>query len=307
MKKLRSLPVETQGSLIAIGAVVIAMICFSVGATIAKQLFPSVGPSGATALRLGFAAAVMIPAFRPWRLSLKGSWPTLFIYGLCLAGMNLAFYASLKFIPLGIAIAVEFTGPLAVAIATSKKKADFLWILLAATGLIMILPLQSRAIALDYRGLLLAALAGTFWACYILAGKRAGDLHGPAASSVGMAFAALIAAPIGITQAGENLLLPNVLLLGLILAVVSSAIPFSLEMMALRRLPANTFGTMMSIEPAIGAFIGMLVLGEMLGPSQWFAIGLIVLASTGAALSAERRGRPAEFSDTEVTSGHASH
>jgi inner membrane transporter RhtA len=171
----------------------------------------------------------------------------------------------------------------------------------------MILRVHSGAIALDYRGLHLAALAGTFWACYILAGKRAGDLHGPAASAVGMVFAALIAAPIGISQAGENLLLPSVLFLGLILAVVSSAIPFSLEMMALRRLPANTFGTMMSIEPAIGALIGMLVLGEVLSLSQWFAIGLIVLASTGAALSAGRRGEPAEISDTEVTSGHASH
>jgi inner membrane transporter RhtA len=300
MKKLRSLPVETKGRLVAIGAVLIAMICFSVGATIAKELFLSVGPSGATALRLGFAAAVMIPVFRPWRLSLKGSWPTLVIYGLCLAGMNLAFYASLKFIPLGIAIAVEFTGPLAVAIATSKRKADFLWILLAATDLFQILPVQSGAIALDYRGLLLAALAGTFWACYILAGMRAGDLHGPATSAVGMVFAALIAAPVGISQAGENLLLPSVLFLGLILAVVSSAIPFSLEMVALRRLPANTFGIMMSIEPAIGALIGMLVLGEMLSPSQWIAICLIVLASTGAGLSAGRRDRAVEIGDKQT-------
>jgi inner membrane transporter RhtA len=300
MNKLRSLPVETKGRLVAIGAVLIAMICFSVGATIAKELFPGVGPSGATVLRLGFAAAVMIPVFRPWRLSLKGSWPTLFIYGLCLAGMNLAFYASLKFIPLGIAIAVEFIGPLAVAIATSKRKADLLWILLAASGLIMILRVHSGAIALDYRGLLLAALAGTFWACYVLAGKRAGDLHGPAASAVGMVFAALIAAPIGITQAGENLFLPNVLFLGLILAVVSSAIPFSLEMMALRRLPANTFGTMMSIEPAIGALIGMLVLGEVLSPSQWFAIGLIVLASTGAGLSAGQSDRAVDIGDKQT-------
>jgi inner membrane transporter RhtA len=116
-----------------------------------------------------------------------------------------------------------------------------------------------------------------------------------------MVFAALIAAPVGISQAGENLLLPSVLFLGLILAVVSSAIPFSLEMMALRRLPANTFGTMMSIEPAIGALIGMLVPGEMLSPSQWFAIGLIVLASTGAGLSAGRRGRAVDIGDKQAT------
>lgn len=288
MEKVRSLSTHTTEKLIAIGAVLVAMTCISGGATIAKQLFPLVGPSGATALRLGFAAAIMALIFRPWGLSLKGNWRTLLLYGLCLAGMNLAFYAALQFIPLGIAIAIEFASPLGVAIATSRRKSDFVWIGLAATGLVTVFPVSSAASALDYRGLTLAALAGLFWACYIIAGKRAGEQHGPAASAVGMIVAAVVAAPVGLAQAGQNLLLPAVLVLGPIVAIVSSAIPYSLEMIALRKLPSNTFGTMMSAEPAIGALIGMVVLGEVLELSQWAAIGLIVMASAGAGLSSRR-------------------
>lgn len=168
------------------------------------------------------------------------------------------------------------------------RKADFVWIGLAATGLAMLLPIHSVATALDYRGLILAALAGLFWACYIITGKRAGEQHGPAASAAGMIVAAIVAAPIGIAQAGQDLLLPSVLVLGLVVAIVSSAIPYSLEMVALGKLPSNTFGTMMSAEPAIGALIGMLVLGEVLGITQWAAIGLIVIASAGACLSSRQ-------------------
>lgn len=289
----------------AIGAVLVAMTCISGGATIAKQLFPLVGPSGATTLRLGFAAVIMALVFRPWRLSLKGNWRTLGIYGLCLAGMNLALYSALQFIPLGIAIAIEFIGPLGVAIATSRKKADFVWIGLAATGLAMLLPIHSTATALDYRGLILAALAGLFWACYIITGKRAGEQHGPAASAAGMIVAAIVAAPIGIVQSGQDLLLPGVLVLGLVVAIVSSAIPYSLEMVALGKLPSNTFGTMMSAEPAIGALIGMLVLGEVLGISQWAAIGLIVMASAGAGLSSNQKNREGSLKLDQIGPGQA--
>ncbi len=289
----------------AIGAVLVAMTCISGGATIAKQLFPLVGPSGATALRLGFAAVIVALVFRPWRLSLKGNWRTLGIYGLCLAGMNLALYSALQFIPLGIAIAIEFIGPLGVAIATSRKKTDFFWIGLAATGLAMLLPIHSAAAVLDYRGLLLAALAGLFWACYIITGKRAGEQHGPAASAAGMIVAAIVAAPIGIAQAGQDLLLPGVLVLGLVVAIVSSAIPYSLEMIALGKLPSNTFGTMMSAEPAIGAVIGMLVLGEVLGVSQWVAIGLIVMASAGAGLSSNQKNREGSLKLDQIGPGQA--
>lgn len=306
MEKLRSLPSETIEKLMAIGALLVAMTCISGGATIAKQLFPLVGPSGATALRLGFAAVIMALVFRPWRLSLKGNWRTLGIYGLCLVGMNLALYSALQFIPLGIAIAIEFVGPLGVAIATSRKKADFVWIGLAATGLAMLLPMHSAATALDYRGLILAALAGLFWACYIITGKRAGEQHGPAASAAGMIVAAIVAAPIGIAQSGQDLLLPGVLVLGLVVAIVSSAIPYSLEMVALGKLPSNTFGTMMSAEPAIGALIAMLVLGEVLGFSQWAAISLIVMASAGAGLTSRQSDREGSLKLDYIGSGQTS-
>lgn len=289
----------------AIGAVLVAMTCISGGATIAKQLFPLIGPSGATALRLGLAAVIMALIFRPWRLSLRGNWRTLTIYGLCLASMNLALYAALQFLPLGIAITIEFTGPLGVAIATSRKKTDFFWIGLAATGLAMLLPLHSAAAGLDYRGLLLAALAGLFWACYIINGKRAGEQHGPAASAAGMIVAAIVVVPIGIAQAGQALLLPGVLVVGLIVAIVSSAIPYSLEIIALGKLPSNTFGTMMSAEPAIGALIGMLVLGEVLSFSQWAAIGLIVIASAGAGLSSRQTNNEGRAEHCQISPGQA--
>ena len=159
-----------------------------------------------------------------------------------------------------------------------------MWIGLAATGLAMLLPVHSATSAQDYRGLLLAALAGIFWACYIITGKRVGERHGPAASAAGMIVAALVAAPVGFAQAGQDMLLPGVLLIGSIVAIVSSAVPYSLEMIALCKLPSNAFGTMMSAEPAIGALIGMVVLGETLNFTQWAAISLIVMASAGAAL-----------------------
>lgn len=303
MEKIRTVASETTERLLAIGAVLIAMICISSGATIAKQLFPLIGPFGATALRLAFAAMVMTLVFRPWRLSLNRNWRPLILYGLCLAGMNLAMYAALQFIPLGIAIAIEFIGPLGVAIATSRKKADFLWIGLAAMGLAMLLPIHAAASCVDYTGLVLAALAGLFWACYIIVGKRVGKQHGPAASAAGMIVAAIVAAPIGIAQAGQDLLLPSVLGLGFIVALVSSAIPYSLEMIALGKLPSNTFGTMMSVEPAIGALIGMFFLGEVLGVDQWAAIGLIVSAAAGAGITSKRAGGREHNDGCDITAG----
>lgn len=267
-------------------AVVAAMLFVSAGASIAKQLFPLVGPEGATALRLTIAAIILGAVFRPWKLLLRKDWRALVVYGVCLGGMNLTFYQALSYIPLGIAIAIEFAGPLAVAVLLSKKRSDYLWVALAAVGLSLLLPLHKSMPQLDVRGIALAGAAGVFWALYILSGKRAGAQHGPAASAAGMAVAALLVAPVGIVHSGAALLSPAVLGLGLAVAILSSAIPYTLEMMALRRLPSHTFGTMMSAEPAIGALIGLALLGEMLSPSQWVAVALVVLASVGAGLSA---------------------
>ena len=230
-------PVRPQPTTVALGALVLAMIVVTLGASLAKGLFPLIGAEGAAGLRLVLAAAILAILFRPWRMRIgRDNWPSLAIYGAVLGIMNLLFYMALAYIPLGVAIAVEFTGPLAVAVFTSRRRSDLGWI-----------------------GLAVAA---------------------------GMIIAALLVAPVGLVQAGAALFRPDVLLLGLAVAILSSAIPYALEMLALRRLPASTFGTLLSAEPAIGAFMGFLLLGEALPMAQWLAIGLIVVSSVGAAMNA---------------------
>ncbi|WP_207458797.1 threonine/homoserine exporter RhtA [Azospirillum sp. SYSU D00513] len=273
--------------LVPVGALLLAMLSITSGVSVAKTLFPVVGAEGTTALRLSLAALMLALVFRPWRarLSRRNALPLL-LYGGSLGAMNLLFYMALETVPLGVTIALEFSGPLAVAVFASRRRIDLLWVALAAAGLLLLLPLGSSVGALDWRGVCFALGAGVFWALYILAGQRAGAEHGAQAAALGMIIGGLLVTPVGIAHAGSALLEPAVLLAGAVVALLSGALPYALEMVALRRLPTQTFGTLTSAEPAIGAMVGLALLGELLSPVQWLAIGMIVLASVGTTLSA---------------------
>jgi inner membrane transporter RhtA len=263
-----------------------AMVCFQAGAALAKGLFPVVGASGATALRTGFAALMLIAVWRPWRL--RCTWRearTIVIYGVSLGWMNLCFYSSLKSIPLGIAVALEFTGPLAVAVAASRRAVDFLWIGLAIVGLLALLPLGKGSQPLASRGIMLALAAGAFWALYIVYGRRAGVLHGAQITALGMLVGAAMIVPIGLAENGVHLFAPALLPAGIGVALVSSALPYSLEMIAMPRISTRTLGVLMSLDPALGAVSGLVFLGESLSWLQWAAIVCIMAASAGSATS----------------------
>ena len=274
---------------------ILAMISIQTGASIAKQLFPIVGASGATAMRLAFAAAILVLTTRPWRGGLSwADWKRALPYGLVLGAMNLTFYNALKTLPIGIAVALEFTGPLAVALFASRRPLDFVWIALAVAGLIVLLPITGAGRHVDPWGAVFALGAGLFWALYIIFGQKAGKDGAVRTVTLGTVIAAVLVAPIGIASAGAAMLTPAAIPLALGVAILSTALPYVLEMLAMTRLPAKTFGTLMSLEPAIGALSGLLLLGETLGVLQWGAIGAIVAASLGAALGAVRPAPPAD-------------
>lgn len=263
----------------------IAMASIQSGASLAKSLFPLVGAQGTTTLRLVFASLIMLLILRPWRARLTASsLRTVIIYGVALGGMNFLFYMSLRTVPLGIAVALEFTGPLAVALIASRKLIDFLWIALAAIGLLLLIPIGASSGHLDLAGVGYALSAGACWAAYILFGQKAGADNGVQTAALGVMIAAIVIAPIGVAHAGTALFDIALIPVALGVAILSTALPYSLEMVALTRMPARTFGTVASLEPVFAALSGLLFLNETLSLIQWLAIGAIIVASIGATI-----------------------
>jgi inner membrane transporter RhtA len=274
----------------------VSLITLCAGTSLAKGLFPFVGAEGTTTYRLVFSTLLLMAFWRPWRRA--WTWadvPILVLFGATLGLMNLLFYNAIKTVPFGLAIAVEFTGPLAVALWSSKKPLDFVWIVLAVAGMGLILPLGNasgadmQAAAIDPVGIAYALGAGACWAVYIVVGQRVADRIGAFATPMGMLVAALLVTPVGISVAGSSLLNPEWMLAGLGIALLSSAIPYSLEMYSLKHLPKQTFSILLSLEPAVGALAGWLVLSEQLSTQQLGAIGLIMAASMGSAMTAGQR------------------
>jgi len=271
-----------MAGLFPIALLLLSMLSFMAGASVATTLFAAVSPMTVVALRIGFGTLILGAVFQPWRIrATRSSWRTLVVYGVSLGLMNLLYYQALSRIPLGVATAIEFTGPLAVSIAYSRQPIDFCWAALAAGGLILLAPIAHPGTGLDPWGVLFALAAGGCWALYIVFGQKAGASHGLRTVAFGSLISACFVVPMGIAAAGPALLSPSVLGLGLVVAILSTALPYPLEMAALTRLPARTFGVLMSGEPAIGALFGFAFLGQRLAVQQAAAIAMIILASVG--------------------------
>ena len=271
----------------AAGMVLGSILSVQCGAALATTLFDEVGPDGAVFMRSAFAALVLLGlggrSVRPHR---GAALREVVLFGVVLAGMNLSFYAALDRLPLGVAVTLEFVGPLGVAIFGSRRGRDLVWALLAAAGIVLLSDGLGGA-GVDTLGALLALLAGGFWAAYILLSARVGTSYpGLGGLAMAMAISAVLVAPFGIAQGGGELLTPSVLAVGLAVGILSSAIPYALELEALRRLPNAVFGVLMSLEPGVAALVGFVALSQAVSPVEAAAIGLVVVASAGALRSA---------------------
>lgn len=271
-------------------AVLMAIISVQGGAAIAKGIFPVMGAGGTVMLRIALSATILLAIHRPNFKKITGSqWKLTVWYGLVLGAMNTSFYLSLARIPLGLAVTLEFIGPLLLAVSTSKKAIDFLWVFLAAIGIALIAPWSSNN-NIDLIGAALALLAGAFWAAYIvIGGKLSQNMDGGIAVSIGLVVASFVAVPAGIIEGNLHQINPTILFWGLGIALLSSAIPYTLEMNALKHIPAKTFSILMSLEPAVAAFCGLLFLSEQLSINEWMAIALVVAASAGSTLSKAKK------------------
>ncbi|MCV0403875.1 MAG: EamA family transporter [Chloroflexi bacterium] len=273
------------GSVPPTAQVLTGIVSVQIGAALAKQLFPVVGSTGSVTLRITFAALILLVVWRPSLRLTRQAWTAVVGYGLVLGLMNLSFYLALTQLPLGVAVTITFLGPLAVAIGGSRRWLDGVWALLAAGGVVLLA--EGGTGELHLIGVLLALVAAACWASYILLsaalGRHTTDGGGLA---LGMVLATLVVVPLGVSEAGSALLEPWVLAAGFGVALLSSVIPYSLELEALRRMPPKVFGVLMSMEPAVAALVGFLLLGELLDAAQWLAVLMVVAASVGATRTA---------------------
>lgn len=262
------------------------------GAALAVTLFDDLGPGGTSLLRLGFAAAIMLAVWRPDpRAHPAADLRLVLWFGLALGGMNYFFYEALDRIPLGIAVTIEFVGPLGVAVATSRRRLDLLWVALAASGIVLLA--RPGGDGLDPLGVVFVLVAAACWAAYILLAQRAGGVFtGSRGLAMAMGIAFLVPLGPGLHQAGGDLLQPEFLAIGAAIALASSVIPYSLETEALRRMATSVFGVLMSLEPAVAALAGFLVLGQALDAVEVAAIGLVVAASVGITRTQDAGHRP---------------
>jgi inner membrane transporter RhtA len=266
-----------------------SMVSLQMGATLAKSLFGQVGPLGMVSLRLGLAAIVLMVWQRPKR---RGHPPAdyrlLMAFGLALALMNSLFYLSIARIPTGVAVAIEFSGPLLVALLHSRRWIDGLWVAVAAVGVVLLSPLRTEN--LDPWGVAFALLAGVAWGLYIILSARMGRVfRGGEGLALSMTVGGLALLPLGLAAEGWAMLAPPILILGLGVAVLASALPYSLEMAALRRLPVHVFGVLLSLEPAIASVISFWGIGETLTPQMMVAILLIMVAAAGVSFFQPKR------------------
>jgi inner membrane transporter RhtA len=273
--------------------VMLSIVSVQLGAAIAKTLFDSLGPGGTVFVRIAFAALVLLVVVRPKLGGHDGNaYLVAGLFGLALALMNFSIYLAIDRIPLGVAVTLEFVGPLGVAVAGSRRMLDVLWVALAAAGILLLAPLGAfGGMDLDPVGVAFALLAGCLWASYILLSARTGSAFpGGTGLVIALCVGTIVLAPVGIAGAGSALLDPKLLIAGFGVAMLSSAVPFSLEMEALRKIPTRIFGVLMSLEPAVAALAGLVVLGERLGLRAVVAVVFVTVAAAGASLF----GRQAE-------------
>jgi inner membrane transporter RhtA len=263
--------------------VILAILSVQIGAGLAKGLFTQLPPSAVVFLRIATGALILCVAARPrWRGLSRRDLAVGAAFGATLGLMNISFYEGLARLPMGICVTIEFLGPLSVAVATSRRRMDLLWVVLAAAGILLLAPWGEHD-GLSWAGIGFSALAGACWAGYILLSSAAGRrFPGTTGLSFAMIVAVVVSAPTGIATGGADLLRPELVLLGAGVGLLSSVIPYSLELEALRRMPKRVFGILMSLEPAAAALVGLLILGEFLQMREWAAIGCVVIASVGA-------------------------